>query len=512
LRHLTRSPEHFHLPGGMRLRPYQLEPFLAIIDSVRHQRGLSFVVVFPRQSGKNETQAALLAYLLYRFKGPGGEMVSVSPTYKPQTENAIHRLGLRLRANPLTRELYRKTGYIFNLGAARVSFFSGEPGARVVSASASLLLSVDEAQDVSIDKYDRDFEPMAASTNATRVFWGTRWTSDTLLERELTAARAAQEADGRRRVFFLNGDEVAAALPPYAEHLRGVIAKLGRDHPLVKTQYFCETLDAEAGMFSPSVLVAIDASTGLGTSASTGLSTGASGDHAYDRSGPQVILIDVAGQDRASLETRSSASDPGPGRVRLMSDPERDTTAVVLAGLDLSSLPLLGGPTYHVHGRFSWTGRSHVDIFGQLKAMAENLRPLYIVVDATGVGEGLWALLDHAFPGRVIPVKFSARKKSDLGWRFLAIAGTGRFRDHCHSAEVHTQYLHCRAEILPGPGRLLRWGVPDGLRDRHGQTVHDDYVMADALVAELDTLPWSAGTETTIIEPPDPLEGMDGAF
>jgi hypothetical protein len=153
-----------------------------------------------------------------------------------------------------------------------------------------------------------------------------------------------------------------------------------------------------------------------------------------------------------------------------------------------------------------------VQLFGQIKAMAENQRPLYIVIDATGVGEGLWAMLDNAFPGRVIPVKFTSRKKSDIGWRFLSILGTGRFRDHCHDHQVHSQYLHCRSEILPGPGQLMRWGVPDGLRDSHGQPVHDDFVMADALVAELDGLSWSAGTKTMVVEPPDPLPGMDKAY
>ena len=38
------------------LRAYQAEAALAILDSVRSRRGLSFVVLFPRQSGKNELQ------------------------------------------------------------------------------------------------------------------------------------------------------------------------------------------------------------------------------------------------------------------------------------------------------------------------------------------------------------------------------------------------------------------------------------------------------------------------
>jgi hypothetical protein len=50
--------------------------------------------------------------------------------------------------------------------------------------------------------------------------------------------------------------------------------------------------------------------------------------------------------------------------------------------------------------------------------------------------------------------------------------------------------------------------VPDGTRGRDGQLVHDDYVMADALVAKLEELEWAFGSPTLIIRPKDPLEEM----
>ena len=83
-----------------------------------------------------------------------------------------------------------------------------------------------------------------------------------------------------------------------------------------------------------------------------------------------------------------------------------------------------------VAGRAAWTGANHLTVFGQLKALAESWQPQHIVIDATGVGEGLWSLLDRAFPARVIPVKFTQREKSEIGWRFLSIIETGRFRDN----------------------------------------------------------------------------------
>jgi hypothetical protein len=140
--------------------------------------------------------------------------------------------------------------------------------------------------------------------------------------------------------------------------------------------------------------------------------------------------------------------------------------------------------------------------------MAEQWRPEHIVIDATGVGEGLWAMVDKAFPTRVIPVKYTQQEKSDIGWRFLSIIETGRFRDEAPSDVVRIQYKMCRSEILPGPAKTLRWGVPDGTRGPDGALVHDDHVMADSLVAKLDELEWHVRGPTLVIQAKDPLEEM----
>ena len=50
--------------SGLRLRKYQKRVACAIANSVHHHKGLTFVVIFPRQSGKNELQAQIETYLL----------------------------------------------------------------------------------------------------------------------------------------------------------------------------------------------------------------------------------------------------------------------------------------------------------------------------------------------------------------------------------------------------------------------------------------------------------------
>ena len=126
------------------------------------------------------------------------------------------------------------------------------------------------------------------------------------------------------------------------------------------------------------------------------------------------------------------------------------------------------------------------------------------------MGEGLWSLLDHAFPTRVLPVKFTAQEKSEIGWRFLYIIETGRFTDPAPSDQVRLQYSRCVSEILPGPAKHLRWGVPEGLRGPDGELIHDDYLLADSLTAVLDRLEWTIHTEPWVSEGFDPLEGIFG--
>jgi len=134
--------------------------------------------------------------------------------------------------------------------------------------------------------------------------------------------------------------------------------------------------------------------------------------------------------------------------------------------------------------------------------------PQYMVIDATGVGEGLWAMFDKSHPTRILPVKFSAQVKSEIGYGYLAIINTGRFRDCCPSPEIDKQYAACTSEILIGPAKTMRWSVPDGTRDENGLLIHDDHVVTDAMTAVLDKLEWFVTSPTLIVSRPDVLDEM----
>jgi hypothetical protein len=478
----------------VKLYPYQKEAAEAIVQSVFERDGKTFILIFSRQSGKDEVLAIIFLFLMMRLQDWGLNVVCAQPTFKPQTINAMERL--RTRGVICGRHLTRTAGYIMRLVQSRVAYFSAEPIAHQVGATADRLLVMNEAQDIDQGVYDKRFSPMAASGNATRVFSGTSWTSSTLLAREKRAALEAEKLDGVRRVFMVDADQVGQVNPYYKRHVAAEILKLGRNHPFIRTQYFCEEIDAQAGMFNTLRLALMQADQPPQDSPSP-FAVLANGE---GRGGAiYAFLIDVAGQD----EARISGDETAP-----LTNPGRDSVSLTIASVDLSTLATLQAPTFRFVSRKQWTGINHLTVFGQVKAFGDIWLPQYFVVDATGVGEGFWAMLDKAFPGRVIPVKFSQQSKSELGWRFLAIIETGRLHDCCPTDQVRAQYNACQSEILPGPGKVLRWGVPQGARGADGELIHDDYLLADALIAEIDRLEWAASTDVFVGEGFDPLESI----
>lgn len=479
-----------HFGNKIKLRKYQENVITEIYKSVLYQRGYTFVVMFPRQSGKNELQSHLESYLLTMNNGRDVDILKFSPTWKPQSINAMRRLERVLSKNPLTADQWSKeSGYIFRVGRARCTFLSAGPDANIAGATANLLLEVDEAQDVSIAKYDRDIAPMAASTNATKVFWGTAWTSHTLLARELRAAEEAEKEDGHRHIFCLTADDVSMEVRAYRRYVAGQVARLGRNHPMIKTQYFSEEVDSETGMFNAARLALMQSDRPFSNDPIPGRT--------------YAFLLDLAGQDESVMQAGDEVN---------LSNPGRDAATLSIVEVDLSSLELLKKPTYRIVGRRSWTGLNHLSVFGQVNALAAAWRPQWFVIDATGVGEGMWALLDRQYPGRVVPVKFSQAEKSEIGWQFIAVIETGRFHDCSPSDVVRIQYQNCTSTILPGPAHTLRWSVPDGTRDSSGNLVHDDHVLADALVAVLDRMDWSLSAPTIVVPRADPLKEMDGEY
>lgn len=473
------------------LRRYQLRPAREILRSILRGEGREFAVLMARQAGKNELSGQLEAYLLNLFRRRGGQIVKASPTYKPQTINSILRLTQRLNNCWNRGQWRRREGYIVELDAARTLFFSAGPRANVVGGTASLLLECDEAQDVDPIKWDKDFTPMGASTNATTVFWGTAWTSKTLLAQTYRRLQRLEKRDGKRRVFKVTADEVAEEVPAYGAYVARQVAKKGREHPLIKTQYYLEEIDAQGGLFPKHRRALMH------------------GDHerkANPQGGYHALLIDVAGEDE----------EPGDAQQRaLLENPQRDATALTVVDVEIRPNLL---PIYRTLDRKLWLGTKHTALHGQILALAEHWHAVWIVVDATGVGAGLASFLVKSLGDRVIPVQFSPKVKSEIGWDFVGIVETGRFRDYLPDEAPETRQFwyeveNCEYEVRDGPGNAIRWGVwetpaYDGLVARG----HDDLLISAALTSILDKQEWATVSDAAgAVETPDLLEDIDNA-
>ncbi len=92
----TRLCHDMSMNGINRLRPYQREVALAIVDSVFGRKGLTFSVEIARQGGKNELSAQLELLLLTLYMTEPQNLVKCSPTFKPQTVISMMRLRDRL--------------------------------------------------------------------------------------------------------------------------------------------------------------------------------------------------------------------------------------------------------------------------------------------------------------------------------------------------------------------------------------------------------------------------------
>lgn len=485
------SIDTFCLFGRRRLRSYQSAVTLAVQDMLRGGGGRSMAVMLPRQSGKNELQAHLEAYLLMLFHNSfEAEIIKIAPTWAPQSLNALRRLERVLAANPLARSFtwQREGGNSIRMGRARISFFSGQPGANIVGATASLLLSVDEAQHIDIAHYDTHIAPMAAARNTPRIFWGTAWTADTLLAREMAAAEAGEDLSAAhgQRAFRLDAEQVGREVPAYAAFVAEQVRRLGRDHPAVRSQYFSEAIEAAGGMFSAATVA------------------GLQGGHAWEeapRAGAlYAFLLDVGGEEAGAGDAREVNPSAG----------EHDATALVIVAVESAPNRL---PHYRVVHLREWQGWGQPRLLEELGRLAGLWKPRRVVVDASGLGQGLAAGLEQLLPGRVRRFVFSAASKSQLGWDFAALCQGGRLRLPAGEvpvlARLRLQFLRCTRHLGSGPGQPLRWEVPAGARDEAGALLHDDLLMATALVSTLDQESWPLNGEGWLLPARDPLREID---
>ena len=488
------------------LRPYQLTPARAIVRSALAGDGASFAVVFARQAGKDELLAQVIAFLLIRRQRRGGEIVVAAPSLVPQGQITLRRIADRLASASLfAPNIGTEGGHIVHVGRAAVRFVSAGPMAQARGATASLLLVANEAQDIEPERWDAVFDPMGASTDATTVFAGTVWTRNTLLARQMAAAGPKSEDRGSgngessappssnselrtSNLFLSDWRAVAREVPAYGARVRRRMAELGAQHPFIRTEYCLEPLDDAGMLFDAGKQAQMRGTHPRQRRANSPLGN----DTQY------ALLLDVAG------EAEEAGAQAATGRHGFVAPHQarRDSTALTVVEIvppDPSRQSLVPRrwqrqmPTYRVVDRRVWTGVNHVLLAEEIVDLAQRVwaTPLcaHLIVDATGIGHGLAAMLRATLPPEAVtPFLFTAASKSDLGWRLLAAIAAGRYQEYLDDGADDTRWFWrqvaaCTFTVRPGVGRQMAWSVPD-------PETHDDLLMSAALVGVLDDYDW----------------------
>jgi len=435
----------------MRLRPYQQEVAKAVLDSIQGSNGRTLSVEIARQGGKNELSAHLELLLLTLYMAKGGNLVKCSPTFKPQTIVSIQRLKDRLDEFGFDGVYRTEMGYIITLGSARQIFLSAEESSSVVGHTADILLEIDESQDVSKEKYTKEFRPMGSSTNVTTVHYGTTWDDSTLLEEIKQTNLELERKDGIKRHFRYDWQQVSKYNPDYQRYVEGERARLGEDHPLFRTQYLLVPIKGGGGFLTRQQIVLMMDSYPRLKEPQTGKT--------------YIAGIDLAGERE---ETREAAM--------ISAKPKIDSTVITIADIDTTRTE----PTARVVEHYQWTGTPHSQLYAQMVDILKKWNCRRVTVDATGIGQPVASFLRKELGSRIQPFTFTQKSKSDMAFEVLSFVNSSRLKLYKQdgSPEYKAMMFQLeRAKAQYRPNQTMNFYVDP-------TEGHDDFLMSLALLVE----------------------------
>lgn len=465
---------------GIPLYPYQTHIAQYIMDLVAERRNEAVVIEISRQAGKNQLAAVTETAMLARFGRQEVGIVKTSPTWKPQIVNSKMRfeaMAKRIEHRLPWIKYNPSMGYIYRCGRAMIQFLSADPSASVVGATASLLLSVDEGQDVDPSVYSKNFVPMRASTNAPVQMTGTTWTEDTLLYQ---TKQDIQEGRVKGTYFRVLPDEIALANPAYGEFVDTETKRLGRDHPLIKTQYYLEELASGGRMLKRQQVALMHGEH----------------DRAERRTTERQIVagLDFAGADEAAGEL-----------VSLSTASARDSVALTIGAVDW--LTIAAGvivPHLRILARYEWVNVNPVALHATLyEILWGRWKVNRVHADNTGIGATSTAFLAAALnkdgieriAGQTFDGAWATHTR--IAFNYLAAVNGTHVLDYRQNFDIldvaykeqadpddvdkRAWWQRAHARLQGKPGQKVKASVPDS--EGHDDLLLSEMLMVDAAYA-----------------------------
>lgn len=467
-------------PGRRGCYPFQLE-FLRAAENVvdlaqRGHGGKVLVFCCPRQSGKNETDARLTIRLLTKWGClrqlaglPRGYAVKSAPTWDPQIAVSMRRLREVLDQTLLFQgQAWRKEGSRVwmlpgNLRSA-IAFLSAGENANKKGLTANLWQCIDEAQNTSKRVYDEELAPMRASTGAPVLLMGTEGSEDCLMHLEIERLRQWEaENPGERAVWVIDWEEVARWNPAYGEFVQAEINRLGKDHPVICTQYRGIAVSI-IGRFLTQAQVNNFFGDGEGEAL-----------HHNRLHLPMPGQLYVGGLDFCGASETVEDDDTWEAdRVA-----KRDSTVGIVARLTWRQDALGLTPEMEIVDVL-WLPGMYPDavVHRCYQFFFEKWRVQRLTADGRGVGEGPAFSLHQRRPEQVTVLKSTSADNTRMGYRMLGLLNHKRLRMFRNDntpewTELHTQMSQLRRKITVNG---MRWAGPEQKVVVNGDLtpVHDD--------------------------------------
>ena len=410
----------------------QIEAIKLIEKHLDGRTGKTPTIRSSRQTTKNEVSAMVEDRALTRYKNVGGSIVKIAPTYRPQIVNSKRRLDEMIAVDPLIGPKPRgyREGYIKEYGRVSIQFLSADKTANVEGATASLLLEVDEAHHIDKLKFEEAFGPMTAFTAAATVMYGVAAAKmDLLYEQRLYN----QEHDPG-----LNLQYPAAIwcelIPAYEKHYTERVDKLGKDHPIILTQYDLVDIESMGGFLKTHQIESILTS-----------------DHQRQftpRGGvTYACVIDIGGEDDNEGEVLADKGEAA-----------RDATSCWIVEVDHANR-VYDYPMLRVVQGHYWVGKimgaTPAGEKGQQEILLDILntwRPRKVVVDARGLGLQIAQYLKKRYAS-VEDYTASDTSVSNDCYGFLALVNNARVKMWQNDSseewiELQQELRHTKSEIV----------------------------------------------------------------